>query len=60
MNNVIISLALPVRDVYDKIWRRAHPGQPMNIIYRMRGLLGDAVEQFISTLGDAETGMRSF
>ncbi|KAK6022669.1 hypothetical protein OSTOST_11621 [Ostertagia ostertagi] len=46
VNNQIISLSLPVRAVYDKLWKKANPGQPMVIVYRMRGLLGDAVETF--------------
>ncbi|EYC04737.1 hypothetical protein Y032_0086g1963 [Ancylostoma ceylanicum] len=56
VNNQIISLALPVRAVYDKLWKKTNPGQPMVIVYRMRGLLGDAVETFVSTLGEAEGG----
>ncbi|VDM70041.1 unnamed protein product [Strongylus vulgaris] len=59
VNNQIISLALPVRAVYDKLWKKTNPGQPMVIVYRMRGLLGDAVETFVSTLGEAEGGMES-
>lgn len=31
-------------------------GEPMRIIYRMRGLLGDATEEFIESL-DSTTGM---
>uniref|UniRef100_A0A183FG44 E3_UbLigase_R4 domain-containing protein n=1 Tax=Heligmosomoides polygyrus TaxID=6339 RepID=A0A183FG44_HELPZ len=58
VNNQIISLSLPVRAVYDKIWKKANPGQPMVIVYRMRGLLGDAVESFVSTLGEADGGKR--
>lgn len=30
-------------------------GEPMRIIYRMRGLLGDATEEFIESL-DSTTG----
>uniref|UniRef100_A0A7I5E6H0 UBR-type domain-containing protein n=1 Tax=Haemonchus contortus TaxID=6289 RepID=A0A7I5E6H0_HAECO len=56
VNNQIISLSLPVRAVYDKLWKKANPGQPMVIVYRMRGLLGDAVESFVSTLGEADGG----
>ncbi|CAD6199759.1 unnamed protein product [Caenorhabditis auriculariae] len=52
VNNMIISLSLSTRAVYEKIWRRAHPGHPMIVIYRMRGLLGDAVETFVSSLGE--------
>lgn len=54
VNNQIISLSLPVSRVYEKLWHRDHPGQPLTIVYRMRGLMGDAVEQFIETLGTAE------
>ncbi|VDO57554.1 unnamed protein product, partial [Haemonchus placei] len=59
VNNQIISLSLPVRAVYDKLWKKANPGQPMVIVYRMRGLLGDAVESFVSTLGEADGGRYS-
>jgi len=51
VNNRIISLSLPVADVYQKVWlapeRGGDPqaeGEPMRIFYRMRGLLGDATE----------------
>lgn len=54
VNNQIVSLALPVRAVYDKLWKKTNPGHPMTIIYRMRGLLGDAVETFVSSLGEAD------
>ena len=43
VNNKIISLDLPVKDVYQKVWLPEMPeisGEPMRIIYRMRGLLG--------------------
>ncbi|CAG9534491.1 unnamed protein product [Cercopithifilaria johnstoni] len=50
LNQQIIALDLPVNDVYEKLWRSDHPGQPMVIVYRMRGLLGDATEPFIKTL----------
>ncbi|QQP38245.1 Protein purity of essencelike, partial [Caligus rogercresseyi] len=55
VNNKIVSLDLPVKDVYMKIWApEAHEGDPMKIIYRMRGLLGDATEEFIETLDSKE------
>ena len=43
VNNKIISLDLPVSDVYDKVWfpDAVQKGEPMRIIYRMRGLLGE-------------------
>ncbi|MCP9258029.1 hypothetical protein DINM_001193 [Dirofilaria immitis] len=52
VNQQIIALDLPVNDVYEKLWRSDHHGQPMVIVYRMRGLLGDATEPFIKTLAD--------
>ncbi|CAI5437638.1 unnamed protein product [Caenorhabditis angaria] len=53
--NNIISLSLSVREVYDKLWKRQNPEtNVMNIIYRMRGLMGDATEPFISSFGDVD------
>ena len=47
----IISLDLPVKDVYRKIWcTENNESHPMLIIYRMRGLMGDATEEFIENL----------
>lgn len=34
-------------------------GEPMRIVYRMRGLLGDATEEFIESL-DSTTGVALF
>ena len=51
VNNKIISLDLPVKDVFQKVWLPvAQENEPMRIIYRMRGLLGDATEEFIENL----------
>uniref|UniRef100_A0A8D2L812 Ubiquitin protein ligase E3 component n-recognin 4 n=1 Tax=Varanus komodoensis TaxID=61221 RepID=A0A8D2L812_VARKO len=50
VNNKIISLDLPVAEVYRKVWCPTNEGEPMRIIYRMRGLLGDATEEFIESL----------
>ncbi|XP_074621519.1 E3 ubiquitin-protein ligase UBR4-like isoform X3 [Acropora palmata] len=50
VNSKIISLDLPVKDVYKKIWCPEGEGEPMRIIYRMRGLLGDATEEFVENL----------
>lgn len=51
VNNKIISLDLPVKDVYQKVWlQEAQEGETMRIIYRMRGLLGDATEEFVEAL----------
>lgn len=56
VNNKIISLDLPVKDVYQKVWLpSAHEGEPMRIIYRMRGLSGDATEEFIETLDNKDS-----
>ncbi len=68
VNDKIISLDLPVKDVYQKVWlpdlAAANNGnsaqdsaahlEPMRIVYRMRGLLGDATEEFIETLENKE------
>lgn len=53
VNNKIISLDLPVKDVYKKIWL-AEGGErdAMRVVYRMRGLLGDATEEFVETLNN--------
>lgn len=59
MNQKIIALDLPVNDVYEKLWRPDHHGQPMVIVYRMRGLLGDATEPFIKTLADKNGNLDS-
>ena len=55
VNNKIISLDLPVQEVFNKIWLpEMGEGIPMRIIYRMRGLLGDATEEFIESLDKKE------
>ncbi|KAJ8682718.1 hypothetical protein QAD02_018510 [Eretmocerus hayati] len=51
VNNKIISLDLPVREVYKKIWvLEGGECDAMRVVYRMRGLLGDATEEFVETL----------
>lgn len=50
VNNKIISLDLPVSEVYKKVWLPDGEGEAMRIVYRMRGLLGDATEEFIESL----------
>lgn len=51
--NKIISLDLCVKDVYKKIWLlNGGDRDTMRIVYRMRGLLGDATEEFIERLDD--------
>ena len=51
VQNKIISLNLTVKDVFKKVWL-AQGGDPetMRVVYRMRGLLGDATEEFIEVL----------
>ncbi|XP_069365949.1 E3 ubiquitin-protein ligase UBR4 isoform X13 [Maniola hyperantus] len=49
--NKIMSLDLPVKDVYKKVWCTSGEGvDAMRVVYRMRGLLGDATEEFVETL----------
>uniref|UniRef100_A0A182NQY2 UBR-type domain-containing protein n=1 Tax=Anopheles dirus TaxID=7168 RepID=A0A182NQY2_9DIPT len=51
VHNKIISLDLPVKEVYKKVWlQEGGERDSMRIVYRMRGLLGDATEEFIETL----------
>ncbi|KAK6636982.1 hypothetical protein RUM43_010649 [Polyplax serrata] len=51
VNNKIISLNLPVREVYKKVWlAESGDTDTMRVVYRMRGLLGDATEEFVETL----------
>lgn len=51
VNKKIISLDLPVKEVYKKIWLPEHgEGEPMPVVYRMRGLLGDATEDMVNSL----------
>ncbi|XP_059140958.1 E3 ubiquitin-protein ligase UBR4-like isoform X2 [Physella acuta] len=51
VNKKIISLDLPVKEVYKKIWLPERgEGEPMPVLYRMRGLLGDATEDMINSL----------
>nr|CDQ02268.1 Bm2761, isoform a [Brugia malayi] len=56
VNQQIVALDLSVNDVYEKLWRSDHHGQAMVIVYRMRGLLGDATEPFIKTLANTNGG----
>ena len=49
VNNKIISLDLPVRDVFKKVWLTEVISEhdPMRVVYRMTGLSGDATEDII-------------
>jgi len=56
VHNKIISLDLPVKDVFNRVWLQdAHENEPMRIVYRMRGLLGDATEEFIENVASKES-----
>ena len=47
----IMSLDLPVKSVYKRIWLKDNPeGSPMRVMYRLRGLMGDATEEFVENL----------
>ncbi|KAK2587956.1 hypothetical protein KPH14_004040 [Odynerus spinipes] len=51
VNNKIISLDLQVKEVYKKVWvAEGGESDAMRVVYRMRGLLGDATEEFVETL----------
>lgn len=55
VNNKIVHLDLKLADVYKKIWLQQHDNNvPMRIIYRMRGLLGEATEEFIERLTEED------
>uniref|UniRef100_H2YSY5 E3 ubiquitin ligase UBR4 C-terminal domain-containing protein n=1 Tax=Ciona savignyi TaxID=51511 RepID=H2YSY5_CIOSA len=56
INNKIIALDLPVRDVYKKIWLPNHnEADAMHVVYRMRGLLGEATEDMVERLDSDKT-----
>ena len=60
VNNRIISLDLPMKEVYQKVWlTEAGEGEPMRVVYRMRGLLGDATEEFLERLDKRGEGEAS-
>jgi E3 ubiquitin-protein ligase UBR4 len=56
VNGSIIALSLPIRLVYEQVWRTAHGGQAMIVVYRLQGLDGEATEPFIDTLADTKVG----
>ena len=52
----IIHLDLKIADVYKKIWLANHDKNvPMRVVYRMRGLMGEATEEFIEKFNDDES-----
>ncbi|KAF2077723.1 hypothetical protein CYY_000970 [Polysphondylium violaceum] len=59
VDNKIIKLDLPIRKVYEQVWKRSPQAQrspdtnvPMTVIYRLQGLDGEATEEIIETLND--------
>lgn len=53
VHNKIMSLDLPVKDVYKKVWlAEGGESDSMRVVYRMRGLMGDATEEFVETLNN--------
>ena len=54
--NKIISLDLNVKDVYQKLWLLSQPapGNIMRVVYRMRGLLGEATEDMVDSFAKGE------
>jgi len=56
VDNKIMSLDLAVADIYKLLWQPKYPdNKEMRIVYRMRGLLGDATEEFVETLESKKT-----
>jgi len=49
VNGNIISLDLPIEDVYKKVWNPARGDSPMMVICRLQGLDGEATEPMISS-----------
>ena len=54
VNNNIISLDLPLEDVYLNVWKPTNNKKPMLIIFRLQGLNGEATEPMISSFPSAE------
>ena len=54
--NKIISLDLYVKDVYQRLWLVSDhaPGNIMRVVYRMRGLLGEATEDMVDSFSKGE------
>uniref|UniRef100_A0A336LS26 CSON002589 protein n=1 Tax=Culicoides sonorensis TaxID=179676 RepID=A0A336LS26_CULSO len=54
VSNKIINLDLLVKDVYKMVWlKNGGDRETMKIVYRMRGLLGDATEEFVEAVEDS-------
>lgn len=55
VNNKIINLDLSLLSVYKYLWlKNGGSREAIRIVYRMRGLLGDATEEFVETLEDSD------
>eukprot|EP00727_Mastigamoeba_balamuthi_P009858 m51a1_g5495 hypothetical protein (1440) ;mRNA; f:338337-343290 len=59
VNNQIIKLDLPIKQVYEQVWRSNQgegkpkakaKGSPMKVVYRLQGLDGEATEPIIDSL----------
>ncbi len=55
VNGSIVALHLPIRLVYEQVWRPSQ-GQAMVVVYRLQGLDGEATEPFVDTLADTQVG----
>ncbi|KYQ89094.1 hypothetical protein DLAC_10325 [Tieghemostelium lacteum] len=62
VDNKIIKLDLPIKKVYEQVWRRSQAVQrsgdmnmPMSVIYRLQGLDGEATEEIIENLPDSQS-----
>ncbi|GAM27937.1 hypothetical protein SAMD00019534_111130 [Acytostelium subglobosum LB1] len=65
VDNKIIKLDLPIRKVYEQVWKRSAQAQrvqdaniPMMVIYRLQGLDGEATEEIIENLNDTNNEER--
>eukprot|EP00118_Oscarella_pearsei_P014508 m.124661 g.124661 ORF g.124661 m.124661 type:complete len:943 (+) comp37851_c0_seq3:1576-4404(+) len=56
VKNKIISLDLPVKEVHKRIWCKDGESQdkPMRVVYRMRGLMGEATEDMINSFDNED------
>ena len=54
VNGNIISLDLPLEDVYLNVWKPTNANKPMVIIFRLQGLDGEATEPMISSFPQTE------
>jgi len=52
----IIALDLNIKEIYEQVWRKENPGEhsPMVVVFRLQGLDGEATEERVDHLNDAE------